>query len=254
MGGLINARFQKEPNNGIAVNLQDQTSAAIGHWFHIDKTTVTLASGVAEEDQQVTLQAGHGAVVGDGIIIKEGTEYYEGIIVGVTVNVIDLDTPLDGTFTTGASVLLVNYDLAVDGSGTAIVARVTPHAGVKWDVTRIYVAIADATAMDDGTFGGMGALTKGCVLRGKYNGNYVNVINIKTNQDLGMACNVQEYHAKAPGGEYGFRCMVQIAGQSAIGVAIRLDGDMDQELQLLIQDDLTDLSSFRVRIQGHVVV
>ena len=36
MGGLINARFQKEPNGGVAVNLQDQTSKAIGHWVHID--------------------------------------------------------------------------------------------------------------------------------------------------------------------------------------------------------------------------
>jgi len=253
MGGLINARFQKEPNGGIAVNLQDQTSKAIGYWFHIDKATVTLASGVAEEDQQITLQAGHGAVVGDGIIIKEGTEYYEGIIIGVTVNLIDLDTPLDAAFTVNADTHLVNYDLAVDGT-TVKIARVTPHAGVQWDVTRIYVAIADATAMDDGKFGGIAALSKGCVLRGKYDGNYVNIINVKTNQDLGMACNVQEYHAKAPGGEYGFRCMVQIAGQAAVGVAIRLDGDNDQELQLLIQDDLTDLSSFRVRVQGHVVV
>lgn len=42
-------------------------------------------------------------------------------------------------------------------------------------------------------------------------------------------------------------------GQDKNGVVIRVDGDLGESLELLIQDDLTGLETFRIVVQGHVV-
>ena len=41
-------------------------------------------------------------------------------------------------------------------------------------------------------------------------------------------------------------------GQNKNGIVIRLKGDDNDELQAIIQDDLTDLDHFHVIAQGHV--
>jgi hypothetical protein len=110
--------------------------------------------------------------------------------------------------------------------------------------------ITDDTAMDDGKFGGIGALPNGIVLRVN-NGVIQNLWNVKTNGELGLLCYDSAYADRAPSGQFGFRFRNTYAGQAKHGVVIRLD--QNDTLEVLIQDNLSALLDFRMMAQGHVV-
>jgi hypothetical protein len=104
--------------------------------------------------------------------------------------------------------------------------------------------------MDDSLFGGITALTNGVVLR-QNNGVMTNIWNVKSNGEFGLLCFDTFETSKAPAGSFGFRFRNTYAGQAKHGVTLRLEpGDT---LEVLIQDDLTDLEDFAMMAQGHVV-
>ena len=52
----------------------------------------------------------------------------------------------------------------VNGSTKAVIYAVRPPAGVKWDITNIMISMVGSSAMDDGTFGPLTALTNGILI------------------------------------------------------------------------------------------
>ena len=82
-------------------------------------------------------------------------------------------------------------------------------------------------------------------------GSYINYWTIKTNGRLGEIAYDKYYDDKAPSGYYGLTVEFSFAGQNQHGVTIRLLPG--EALQMLIQDDLTDVNSFNCTVQGHVV-
>ena len=246
---------QVESNGALAVNIQDQHSLALDLRFIQSQGATTVATATVAEDTTLDLTSSAGFVDGNvvGIFSATGIFYFGKQVGAPAGNVITLDTPIDKVFAIGDNVIRATDNLAVDGSGTTQVFQVGPVGGataVEIDITRVMGYIQDGTAMDDGMFGGITALTYGVVLR-QNNGTINNFWNVKSNGEFGLLAYDTSYSDKAPAGSYGFKFRNTYAGQSKHGVTIRLDpGDT---LELLVQDNLTGLEAFNVMAQGHVV-
>ena len=245
-----------ESNGAVPVNIQDQSSLALDlRFIQAQGAPTTISAQADPEDTTITLTSTAGFVDGNivGLFTAGGLFYFGRQIGAPAGSVITLDTPIDQTFAVGSNTITAIDNMNVDGSGTTEIFQIGPvggGTGVEIDITRLLGSIADNLAMDDGKFGGISALTNGVVLR--HNNSIINNIwNMKSNGDLGLLCFDIAYTDKAPAGENGFRFRNTYAGQDKHGVTIRLEpGDT---LEILIQDDLTDLTSFCMMAQGHVV-
>lgn len=245
-GNAVNAT-----NNALDVNIQDQHTKIVNLSLHVDSTNTPLRLDANVDDYKIGVQSGHGAVSGSIVLLIEGSTYYEGTCISSTTDTITLDTPLDSGFASGVCNVIVGVrNLNLNGSSTRVIAHIQSPVGISIDITRMIFYIEDNTSMDDSKFGGVSRLVKGVVLR-KKNGYYQNIFNAKTNGDLALQSYDASYTTAAPAGNYGFRCRRTFSGQEKNGVTIRLDpGD---ELELLIQDDLSGLVYFYAIAQGHVV-
>ena len=246
-----------ESNGGIPVNIQDQHTRALDlHFIKAAGVPTTLTTQAEPEDKTITVASTAGFVAGTVIGIFSGAgEFYFGKQVGaVSGQIVTLDTPVDKRFTTAISAVITATDqMAVNGSATTQIFQIGPIAVVRAiavDITRIMGYIQSSAAMDDALFGNLAALTNGVVLRVN-NTRINNVWNIKTNGEFGLLCFDSTYTTKAPAGSFGYRFRNTYAGPTKHGVTLRLDaGDT---LEVLIQDNLTSLESFRMMAQGHIV-
>ena len=245
-----------ESNGAVPVNIQDQHSRALDLKF-LRATGIPTALSVAsvEDTINITIDDTTGFVDGNIVgIFQPNGPFYFGKQIGAPVgNVIILDTPLDFAFDAGVGVLSASDNMAVDGSGTTQIFQIGSarrETTIELDITRFTGYIQDGSSMDDGQFGGISALTNGIVLRIK-DGSFTNLWNVKTNGEFGLLCYDTSYTDKAPAGSFGFRFRNTYAGPSKHGVTIRLLPG--ETLELLIQDDLTDLEVFNMMAQGHVV-
>ncbi|HBF47035.1 MAG TPA: hypothetical protein DDW91_11415 [Shewanella frigidimarina] len=84
------------------------------------------------------------------------------------------------------------------------------------------------------------------------NGNYFNLFNVKSNGDIIEQSVSHNFLIPRTGvTEYGFASRVVWAGQENHGVVIRLDGALNESLEIVIQDNLTAGNiKFQVRGQG----
>ena len=101
-------------------------------------------------------------------------------------------------------------------------------------------------------FGDLAKLTRGLAVRRK-DGNIVNYFNIKDNSEIaGIMYDWTPSIASNPGqGVDGFYSRLTFAGQDKIGVVVRLGAGED--LQFVVQDDLTGLLSLEIVAEGHIV-
>jgi hypothetical protein len=243
-----------EANGGVAVNLQDQHSEFISAKLCKTIAAVTLSSGMTLGTRTVNLVAGHGAIVGEMMNFKQAGRLTQAKVLVVAGNVITIDSPIDYAYTTAATVVRTSAEMNVNGAVTPVEFTVTPPAGIVWDITKITVHIEDNAAMDDGTFGGIVALTNGVVMQHR-NGIYKHILNAKTNGELAEIARMMEYVAKPPSGTgYSANFWYAFAGQNEFGITLRLDGTTGDTIVMIIQDDLTTLSAFRVVVMGHVVL
>ena len=243
----------------LAINIQDQHTDVINLLMCSELGTPVLASPIAVEDWSAVFEPGHGFTVGDLLIIRNGTKYYSGFVLVVATNTITVDTPFNTTYIVSDVVKRCSANIALlNGSVTRQTVLSYGPSGADLDITgfKVYIEGADTTAMDDGLFGNISALTRGVVMRASgHGGGWITLGNVKTNSDLAMMVYDLVYPAKAPAGIVSMRARGRFAGQQNLGVTIRLHGGTDprEELQLIIQDDLTGLAKFYVVIQGHVV-
>jgi hypothetical protein len=252
----VNITSPIESNGAVPVNIQDQHTTALDlRFIQAQGAPTTLAAAAAPEDTTIDLASAVGFVANNvvGLFSTTGIFYF-GRQVGAPVgNTITLDTPIDKDFQIGDNVVRALDNMAVNGAAATQIFQIGPvgaGTGVEIDITRILGIIVDEVAMDDGKFGGIAALTNGVVLR-QNNDVISNIWNVKTNGDFGLLCYDTAYTDRAPGGENAIRFRNTYAGQDKHGVTIRLEaGDT---LEVLIQDDLSALTSFHMMAQGHVV-
>lgn len=239
------------------VKIQDQHTPVVDLFLSQLIQTVDITTNTAVDDSVVTITSAAQPTNGNIICLKEDGHFYQGKILSSVANASDwdvtLDTPLDYPFTTVGGCSERNINLAVDGSTVPVEFIISPSDPTKivsWDITRFMASVLDATAMDDGTFGGIPALTNGCYLRIE-NGIKKNLVNIKTNGDWSLRSFDVTYSNKAPAGQFGLTVRKSYAGQEKAGVTLRITDD--DTITMVVQDDLTGLISFQMVAQGHIV-
>ncbi len=242
--------------NQFDVTLQDQHTPLFDFYAITQEGTFTITGTVTEDTRTFTATGGHGISVGDMVEFYEEDRFFQAQALIVAGDNITTDTPFDFAFTTSVDGRRGDKNMAVDGSSTPVVFRVTVaalRAKKQIDVVRFLVYIQDGTGMFDERYGGGTALTNGVICR-VINGQSFNVFNVKTNGDWAIRTFDASYTPNPPAGSYGFRVRRTFGGQTKAGVVVRLTADDDDEFQFIIQDDLTFLEIQNVVSQGSEVL
>jgi hypothetical protein len=247
------------PGESVDVFVQDQTTPAFDAYFFKTLGTTALAIDGSKNDTTVTLTAGHGAVAGNAFLLFTASAAFFASITNVNVNVITLDTPLSGDYSSGGSVILGERNLGVAngslGSPISYAVELPIIDSVQLDITRIMITMTTDTPVSLAEFGDIAELTNGIVLRLiPATGDNIVYWNIKRNEQFALhAYDLTFWEATNPvQGTDGLAVRSTFGGASKRGVVVRLSaGD---KLELLIQDDLTDIASFFVMAEGHVVL
>jgi hypothetical protein len=212
----------------------------------------TVASGVDAGDLEYTFEAtaGHGIVATDEILLLDtaADKSFYAEVLNVAVNTITVDRPIDHLFPTATTLgRIVTTEMAVDGSVTPQIFSLRAGA-VPVDSVRFLITMTDDTSMDDSRFGGIAALTRGLVLR-IVNSFQKTIFCFKSNQEIKQFCYDVSYSDRAPAGSFGLVARISFGGQSKHGVVLRISDD--DVIQWVVQDDLTELTSLKVSVQGH---
>lgn len=246
-------------NVGVAVFIQDQTTKPLSVPFLKERSPSTLAIDVAAGDRVINLSPGHGAVVGDilELSIIGGSDFLQSEILSINVDAITIDQPSNRDYAISETFVTSSIQsMLIDGSVTPQVFSVLPLPGQSADVVRIIVEITGSSAMDFEKFGSNPALVNGCVLRVKrQDGSFFNLFNFKTNGDFIRQAFDYAFQVNNANNVRAFTSRTTWGGQSKHGVVIRLEGDLEEELQIVVQDNLTggDNTEFRLQAQGHAV-
>lgn len=215
---------------------------------------IQLTASPALDALVINVTASHGLVAGNLVYIVQSGVYYLGTVLSVNTNAITLDTPLNSAFDHTAShyVLRLTDAMNVNGSSTAVKFAITPPTSMIWSINRLIVFMTFSSAGDDGLFGNIAALTRGVVLR-LCNGTRQNKANFKTNGELAAICESLSYVARSGGqGSYGLRATYSISSQNTGGNSFVLDGSASEKLELIVQDDISSLTTFKCFAQGMV--
>lgn len=225
--------------------------------FHTTEQQTTLSAATVIGDYTFTVSNPTGFAVGKYILAFSSVtnRYYTGIVLGVAGSVISVDSPIDSVFPIGANIDVGSTNMAVNGSVTPVsfgVRSPTPGIAAIADLTRIMIQITTDAAPDFGKFGDIvDGLTNGVVLRFK-NGEYKNIFNVKKNSEFAnLAYDYTVYDRSNPVvGVYGIGVRLTFSGQEKMGSVIRVGPGED--IEVIIQDDLSTLLSFNIIAQGHI--
>lgn len=237
-----------EEGDTLKVRQQDQATPPFQYYLmrHLNEN-VKLASNIEMNDEEITLVSGHGFVIGDYISIWEGGRHLQERVMNVVGDVITLPIPCDTNYTTNARIIRGSINMAIDASA-GIEFKIKPITEDPIDIATIKISFqSGATVPDDGTFGGMAALTDGCYFRA-INGMTYNLGNYRTNQDFIDKGAVVTYSDKAPAGTNGTRVYFDMRG--VFGIVFRTGMTTGDELIFKLRGDLTDLNNMTVSLLG----
>jgi hypothetical protein len=245
---------------GFDVVIQDQVTPPVIAKFNNVQAGTTLAIATSIDDKSITVADSTGFIIGSYVVMysTDIDRYYVGYVLGVSGNVLSLDTPFDAVYPAGSIVASSITNMAIDGSVTPQVfgLRGTPvenPLNLVFDITRIIFHCITDGLVDLSKFADIaGGITNGLVLR-RRNGEYGNIFNVKTNSDLaGIMYDFAVEQADNPAqGQNGFYCRLTFAGQSKLGVSVRLAEGED--LEFIVQDDLSSITLLEVVAEGHIV-
>tara|TARA_R110000744_G_scaffold129162_1_gene236507 strand:+ start:347 stop:1129 length:783 start_codon:yes stop_codon:yes gene_type:complete len=238
----------------INVNVLDQNTRAFdANFSQVIGVPSTLTVLPAIDDWTITVSASHGIIVGDQLVVYDAAadRLYVGNVLVVATNVITLDTPMNFAYPIATSVVLRSTkEMNVDGSTTRQTFSISPPIKSRIDITRILIQMTTTNFPEMAEFGDItGGIVGGVVLR-SVNGINVNYFNVKTNGELVNLMHDVNYYEAAKQGTNGLGGRLTYAGPSNHGVVIELG--QDDSLEVIIQDDLSSLLSFRMIASGHV--
>jgi len=253
-------------NDNFDVYVQDQHTEIIDLKLQNIINNITLLQDTNIYDRFVNISSVAIPNVLESICFKESSSFYQAHILEVVSlggndYQLELDSPLDFSFSINAVACLSIVNMAVDGSVTPIIFKITPQGlddNVSWDITRIIMMMsgegigAQLYAPDDSDFGVREVLTNGLVLR-SVNGITKNIFNVKRNGELRLRAYDVTYTEKSKAGLYSVGVRRSFAGQDKNGVTVRLDAETGDSIEVIIQDDLTDMFGMQVVVQGHMV-
>lgn len=238
------------------VHVADVHDTVINEYFHRHLGVLdTIAIASSKQDSIINVTNGALFSVGDEIQLSNGAEgtTFPTITV-ITVDALTLDRPLDHAYLVGATVEIVSTNMAVLGTlASPISFKAEPSSNEFWHVVRFLFSMTHNTAGDLGLFGNQAALTNGVVLRiykAEFS-QYGTFTLWKSNSDIKDNMYDVNFDTRSGGGgTYG------TTGRGSIkigtGAVPKVDGEQGDFIEMLIQDDLTGLVSFKQKIQGHI--
>lgn len=241
---------------GSTVFILDQTTPVLTVPFLQERAAVTLAAPTSIGDRTIVLQAGHSVTAGEVIELAQvgSNVFMQSAVLDVSVNTITLDQPVNAVYATTDTAIASTQNMNVDGSVTPQIFSVLPGPTQSGDMVRMIVEMRGTADMNFSTFGSIASLTNGCVLRvKKADGTFRNLFNFKNCGDIIEQAYDHSFFPNNGGGVRGFTSRLTWGGPGKHGVVIRLDGALGEELQLVIQDDLSAaaMQRFHVTCQGH---
>lgn len=261
-------KINSSNENTLDVYIQDQHTEIIDLKLSILVNNVTLLNPTVINSNKINISSVSIPTNLQAICLKDinGTAFYQAeiltvISLGGNDYILIMDSPVDFNFNILDFGCLISIDLAVDGSITPIIFSISPvnlADDVEWDITRIIMACGGEgigptkEAPDDSDFMVGTNLINGIVLR-SVNGIYKNIFNAKTNGELRTRTSDVNYQDKSKNGLYSTSFRRTFAGQDKNGVTIRLSAEDKDQLQIIIQDDLTNNFRCQAIVQGHVV-
>lgn len=234
----------------------DQISPILIMPFYRETASSTLAAQTVIDNRNITVVSATNFAIGQFLNLFNiaANRWYKGYITNIVGNVLTMTDPLDFVYQIGDVVGAGTSNMAVNGSVTPQIFSIRgsdPGIAMKGHITRIMLTIDTSTEPGWVTFGNIATLTNGIVLRHR-NAEMVNIFNARSNSELINTMHTMDKIDNIKFGVYGMRGMMTFSGSENLGVAIELGPGED--LEFIIQDDLTGLSGFKVIAEGHAVI
>lgn len=241
-------------DGAVDVHVRDLHNVVVNDYVHAHGATTTLSVAANIGDISIDVVSAVGFTIGQFVHLGVNTNTIEPIhpqITDILGTVITLDRPIDNNFLIGdaVTVSIIDLNTTIGSLAAPISYKYLPGINRVEHIHRIMISMIHATSADDSTFGNITALTNGVVFRAQVNGVTGTFTNWKSNRDFILDFFDVVYTDKAGAGSFGTRGRGSF---SEIDIAIKLDGSTGDFLEVLIQDDLTALTSFRIKTQGHV--
>ena len=232
----------------------------VNHYFYQELATYALASPITSQNTSLTVTNATGIVAGSRLHITDtaNSNHDHDILLVVTVvgNVVTVNRPIDKAYAIATTVIKrVTIEMTVVGSLASPQSfKLLPSPGEVWHLTSLDFSITDNAAMDDATFGGVPQLTNGVIIRGIDStlNEYETFSHWRTNASFGKDGFSTSYSSKAPAGVYGFSGSLDF--HTRYGAIVRLSNTTTEVsyMEILIQDDLSSLSTFEIKVHGHI--
>lgn len=145
---------------------------------------------------------------------------------------------------------LGSFNMGVNGSVTPVIFKVAPAAGQIIRIARVITSVRDNANFQAGGWGGQTSpLANGIDVIWKKGGTLITLMRdkVKSHYDLSSVSFDSEYHAWGQGDNFFVNRFTFKKG----GQYIRLVGDDGDELQFVINDDLSYLIDQRASCQGY---
>lgn len=229
---------------------------AVNQEFHQETATFSnFASTVTSQDRSFDVDDATGFAIGDIIQIENGTvEPHFPTITNIVSNTITINRPIDRNYTTADGIRKVITNMAVLGSvGSPQAFSITGEQSTALThITRVIFEMTHAAGGDLSRFGDiLGGLTNGVVVR-VFKGDpgvWKTITVWKTNADMKRDMYNVEFDDRSLGsGDFGTSGRATFTEFGMVGEYNPAEGD---KLELLIQDDLTTLITFKMNAQGH---
>jgi len=186
--------------------------------------------------------------IGHAVNIHDDKNHFQSLVFDKTVDTITMVSPIDVVFGTNAYVHCGPWWTNVDGSSEPVIYQIHPPTNAIYDIASIVISMSGSSKMSIQKFGGIPSLDNGIVLR-KKDGEYKNYFVLVNNIGMSEQGFSLTFYDRAGLGDYGLRALNSI--KEFTGKNIRLNGS-HESLELIVQDDLTDLSHMSVTVGSHL--
>jgi len=237
--------------NNTDVSIQSSTSPFLIVKASTLDAETTITTTTAKDDYIINVTSATGFVIGKYLTIYniEANRVFFANILAINTLAITLDTPIDFEFLSGSFVNVGSTNMNVDGSITPKIFGIrnpnVQDVALSYDITRIIFKCLTSATIDLSKFGDIiGGLTRGLVAR-KVDGTYRNIFNVKTNAELKNLMYDFDIQLASGNQQDGFTGRFTF---EKLGSVLRLE--QNEDLQFIVQDDLSDLTEFNIIAQG----
>jgi len=252
-GNPVNFTLGDAGDYHLDVHVADTHHKMWNHYFSFEPGITDTTNGITAIDSKtIILNDATGFNAGDKISLHIGTVHTHSYreIISIATNTLTIDAGVDTALPDGSQIDQKTFNMAVDGS-TPQVFAMHPSGTEIIHITRMLIEIVHSAAGDDSKFGGIAALTNGIHVRKNVNNgeSYETLAIWKANKDLKEDMYDVTYGAKAGGGANSTTGRWSL--RTGSGAIISLDASNNEFIECVIQDDLTDLTDFQIKMQGH---